>query len=386
MIGTITGRLEPNRYVFLGNHRDAWIYGAADAMTGMSVLTETGRVLGRLLKQGWRPRRTIKLCNFGGEEFGLIGSVEWMEENSLIFRERGVAYLNTDVPVQGNYSLLAQTGPLLGSVIYKWTKMVKVPSEEGKYESMFDVMLKRGPKPSTPGEPTLWPYQFASDYIPFFFMAGIPSADFSYFFGYDKDKGGWQLYPSYHTQEDNFYWVEQFADSKFEIHRAMTLLMGGMLLDLADSRIIPLDLLRLNHSLHQAQSSLTSSSTSFANDKLVLDGLSAVNRSLREFARACDSFVSAVRETSGGENAESVTLQVLNNQLTQVGKAFIDSRVLNSNPDIFQHVFSAGRFGGVWNALKTNDATKIQEQLSIVSVAISTAAKIIQPIRIPSEE
>ena len=385
MIGTITGRLEPNRYVFLGNHRDAWIYGAADAMTGMSVLTETGRLLGRLLKQGWRPRRTIKLCNFGGEEFGLIGSVEWMEENSLVFKERGVAYLNTDVPVQGNYTLLAQTGPLLGSVIYKWTKKVKVPSEDGKYVSMFDVMLKRGPKPSTPGKPRLWPYQFASDYIPFYFMAGIPSADFSYFFGYDKDKGGWQLYPSYHTQEDNFYWVEQFADSKFEIHRAMTLLMGGMLLDIADSQIIPLDLPRLNNSLHQAQSGLTSSS-SFANDKRILDGLSAVKRSVREFARACDSFVSVVSETNGEEKAESVTLQVVNNQLTQVGKAFIDSRVLNSNPVVFQHILSADRFSGVLNALKANDTAKIQEQLSIVSVAISTAAKILQPIRIPSKE
>lgn len=386
VIGTITGRLEPDRYVFLGNHRDSWVYGAADALTGMSVLTETGRVLGRLLKEGWRPRRTIKLCNFGGEEFGLIGSVEWMEENSLIFKERGVAYLNTDVPVQGNYTLLAQTDPLLGNVIYKWTKMVKVPVEEGEYESMYDVMLKRGPKPSTPGEPKLWPYQFASDYIPFYFMAGIPSADFSYFFGYDKDKGGWQLYPSYHTQEDTFYWVKQFADPKFEIHRAMTLLMGGMLLDLADSRIIPLDLSRLNHSLHQAQSSLTSSYTSFANDNLVLDGLSAVNRSLREFARACDSFVSAVGETSSEEKVESVTLQVLNNQLSQVGKAFIDSRVFVPNPVVFQHVLSADQFVGVSSALKTNDTTKIQEQLSIVSVAISTAAKILQPITIPPDE
>lgn len=294
--------------------------------------------------------------------------------------------MNTDVPVQGNYTLLAQTSPLLGSVIYKWTKIVKVPTEEGKYEAMFDVMLKRGPKPSTPGEPKLWPYEFASDYIPFYFMAGIPSADFSYFFGYDKDKGGWQLYPSYHTQEDTFYWVEQFADPKFEIHRAMTLLMGGMLLDLADSRIIPLDLPRLNHSLHQAQSSFTALSALFPNNKRVLDGLSAVKRSLHEFVRACDSFVSAVSETSSKEKVESVTLQALNNQLTQVGKAFIDSRVLDPNPDVFQHVLSAGRFSGVLNAVSTNDTSKIQEQLSILSVAISTAAKILQPIRIPSEE
>lgn len=385
MIGTITGRLEPDRYVFLGNHRDAWIYGAADASTGISVLAETSRVLGLLLKQGWRPRRTIKLCNFGGEEFGLIGSVEWMEENSLIFKERGVAYLNTDVPVQGNYVLMAQTGPLLGDVIYKWTKMVKVPVEEGMYETMYDVMLKRGPTPSTPGEPKLSPYKFASDYIPFYFMAGIPSADFSYFYGFDKEKGGWQLYPSYHTQEDTFYWVEKFADPKFEIHRAMTLLMGGMLLDLADSRIVPLSVLRLNSSLYEAYSSLTSSKTPFISEELVRNGISAVYRSLRKFSKACDSFASSIVKASSGKKVESIALQLLNHQLAQVGKAFVDSRVLFPNPTVFQHLVNGDKFIGVSEALKTNDTSKIQEQLSIVSVAISTAAKILEPIRIPSE-
>ena len=385
VIGTITGRLEPDRYVFLGNHRDAWIYGAADASTGISVLTETSRVLGLLLKQGWRPRRTIKLCNFGGEEFGLIGSVEWMEENFLIFKERGVAYLNTDVPVQGNRVLLAQTGSLLGDVIYKWTKMIKVPVEEGKYESMYDVMLKRGPSPSIPGEPKLSPFRFASDYIPFYFMAGIPSADFSYFFGFDQKTGSWQLYPSYHTQEDTFYWVEKFADPKFEIHRAMTLLMGSMLLDLADSRIIPLSVSRLNNSLHEAYSNIISSKTPLINEQLVRNGISAVNKSLRKFSRVCDSFASAVVKTSSEDKEESLTLQLLNNQLAQVGKAFVDPKVLFPNPYIFQHLVNGDKFVGVLQAFKSNDTTKIQEQLSIVSVAISTAAKILKPITIAPE-
>ena len=389
VIGTITGREEPNRYIFLGNHRDAWVYGAADASTGISVLKETSRVLGHLLKQGWRPRRTIKLCSFGGEEFGLIGSVEWMEENSLIFKDRGVAYLNTDVPVQGNYVLLAQTGPLLSDVIYKWTKMVKVPGEDGKHESIYDVMLKRGPTPSTPGEPKLSHYSFASDYIPFYFMAGIPSADFSYFFGFDKEKGGWQLYPSYHTQEDTFYWVEKFADPQFEIHRAMTLLIGGMLLDLADSRIIPLNVLRLNHSLHQAYSAVTASKTSFVNEKRVRDGILAVDRSLRGFSRVCDLFASAVNETKSGEKGDSLRLQLLNDQLAQVGKAFIDPRVFVPNAQVFQNVFSGHNFPGVSQAFndatETNDTSKILEQLSIVTVAISTAAKILEPITIPPD-
>ena len=382
MIGTITGREEPDRYVFLGNHRDAWIYGAADASTGISVLKETSRVLGRLVKQGWRPRRTIKLCSFGGEEFGLFGSIEWMDENSLIFKDRGVAYLNTDVPVQGNFTLLAQTDPLITDLIYKWTKQVKVPVSEGKNESIFDVMLRRGPTPTNPGEPSVLSFQFASDYIPFYFTAGIPSADFSYFFNYSK-KSGWVLYPSYHSQEDTFYWVEKFADPTFDIHRAMTLLMAGMLIDVADSRIIPLNVTRLKDSLYKAYNKLTTSNSKLINSTLVQQGISAVNRSLAEFSRWCDSFASAVSNASATEKVDSLTLRMFNNQLNQVGKVFINPRVKTSNPIVYQHVASSDKFSGVVFTT-TNDASVIQEQLSIVSVAISAAAKVLKQIEIPS--
>lgn len=382
MIGTITGREEPDRYVFLGNHRDAWIYGAADASTGISVLKETSRVLSRLVKQGWRPRRTIKLCSFGGEEFGLFGSIEWMEENSLIFKDRGVAYLNTDVPVQGNFTLLAQSDPLVIDLIYKWTKQVNVPVGKGKNESMFNIMLRRGPTPSTPGEPSVQAFQFASDYIPFYFTAGIPSADFSFFFNYSK-KSGWQLYPSYHTQEDTFYWVEQFADPTFEIHRAMTLLMGGMLIDIADSQIIPLNVTRLKDSLYKAYNKLIASNSTLINETLVQQGISAVNRSLVEFSRWCDSFASAVSNASATEKMDSLKLRMFNNQLNQVGKAFINPKVKTQIPTVYQHVAPSDKFPGI-DFTTTNDTSVIQEQLSFVSVAISTAAKILKQIEIPS--
>ena len=383
VIGTITGREEPDRYVFLGNHRDSWVYGAADATTGMSVQKETGRVLGRLVKEGgWRPRRTIKLCSFGGEEFGLIGSVEWMDENSLIFKDRGVAYLNTDVPVQGKYSLLAQTDPLLADLIYKWTKKVKVPVDDENYKSMFDVMLKGGPTPLVPGKPQVAPFKFMSDYIPFYFMAGIPSADFSYFYNYSNSRG-WQLYPSYHTQEDTFYWIEKFADPKFEIHRAMTLLMGGMLIDLADSQLIPLNVSRLKNSLHEAYDKLIKIQTAVMDKTLVQEGVAAVNRSLVEFSRQCDLFAKALSEAKSSENVHSLTLRLLNNQLNQLGKAFIHPRMKSMYP-VFQHVAHSGNFAGVDSTArkKTNDTAEVEEQLSIVSLAISTAAKVLKPTKI----
>lgn len=382
VIGTITGKEDPDRYVFFGNHRDAWVFGAADASTGTSVLKETGRVLGKLIKQGWKPRRTIKLCSFGAEEFGLMGSIEWMEENHFIFKERGVAYLNTDVPVQGSYTLLAQTDPLLKDLIYKWVKQVKVPADGGGFESMFDVMLRRGPAPSNPGEPILQSFKFLSDYIPFYFTAGIPSADFSYFFNYTRGSG-WELYPSYHTQEDTFYWVQKFADPKFEIHRAMTLLMSGMLIDVADSLIIPLSVGRLKDSLFKAFSRLTSSSSPLMNDTLVQQGISAINRSLVEFSRRCDSFESTIRQAKGSCNIDKLKVRILNNQLNMLGKTFIDPRLKVSNPAVFRHVAYLDMFPGV-NIESNNDTADIHEQLSIVYRAISSAANILKPIQILS--
>lgn len=101
VIGTINGREEPDRYVLVGNHRDAEFFGAVDASSGSAVLMEMSRILGKLKKLGWRPRRTVKLCSWGAEEFGLIGSVEWVQENAKLLSNRAVVYLNTDVAVGG---------------------------------------------------------------------------------------------------------------------------------------------------------------------------------------------------------------------------------------------------------------------------------------------
>ena len=82
VIGQIRGAVEPDRYVLIGNHRDAWVFGAADAVSGTAAMMELSRGLGELLKTGWRPRRTIMLCSWDAEEVFVVGSAEWVEENA----------------------------------------------------------------------------------------------------------------------------------------------------------------------------------------------------------------------------------------------------------------------------------------------------------------
>ncbi|XP_052272882.1 glutamate carboxypeptidase 2-like isoform X3 [Dreissena polymorpha] len=83
--GIIRGAVEPDRYVLVGNHRDAWVFGALDPSSGTAAMMEMSRVMGNLLKSGkWRPRRSIVFCSWGAEEYGLVGSIEWVEHYTKV--------------------------------------------------------------------------------------------------------------------------------------------------------------------------------------------------------------------------------------------------------------------------------------------------------------
>ncbi|CAK5036383.1 unnamed protein product [Meloidogyne enterolobii] len=80
-------------------------------------MLEMARVLSIYSKEtGWRPRRTIIFCQWDAEEFGLIGSTEWVEQNLLQLKQRAVAYINLD-NFNGNMTLNIKAVPLLYRLI-----------------------------------------------------------------------------------------------------------------------------------------------------------------------------------------------------------------------------------------------------------------------------
>src|SRR2546430_13280982 len=112
VVARIDGAAEKDRWVVMGNHRDAWVFGAVDPNSGTATMLEAGRAFGQLLKQGWQPRRTIILCSWDGEEYGLIGSTQWAEANVGEFRQKAVDYLDADVSVgRSNHSLALCPSP-----------------------------------------------------------------------------------------------------------------------------------------------------------------------------------------------------------------------------------------------------------------------------------
>ncbi|MED6132055.1 hypothetical protein PIB30_015628 [Stylosanthes scabra] len=144
VIGVIEGAEEPDRYVILGNHRDAWTFGAVDPNSGTAALLEVAQRFGKLQKQGWKPRRTIILCNWDAEEYGLIGSKEWVEENRELLASRAVAYLNADSAV-GGAGFNAMATPQLDELIKRATQQVTDPDNSS--QSLYEAWTSSGTSP-----------------------------------------------------------------------------------------------------------------------------------------------------------------------------------------------------------------------------------------------
>ena len=82
VVGTIRGSEQPDAWVIRGNHRDGWVFGAWDPLSGHVAMLSEARAIGALMQTGWRPRRTLVYASWDAEEPGLIGSTEWAETHA----------------------------------------------------------------------------------------------------------------------------------------------------------------------------------------------------------------------------------------------------------------------------------------------------------------
>ena len=139
VIGYIRGNVEPDRYVIMSNHRDAWGFGAVDPSSGTAQLMEVARVFGEMLKNGWRPRRTIILASWAAEEYGLEGSMEWVYHHYAKLMHRTVGLVNTDICVSGPIAK-PQAAPVLKDLVFNSLKMADDPTTDGsrKYYEFWE--------------------------------------------------------------------------------------------------------------------------------------------------------------------------------------------------------------------------------------------------------
>lgn len=200
VIGAIKGSI-PDEVVVIGNHRDAWpAGGAGDPNSGSAALNEVIRSFGEALKTGWKPLRTIVFASWDGEEYGLLGSTEWVEENLPWLSKANIAYLNVDVAAVGTH-FAPSASPLLNKVIYEVAELVQSPNQTIEGQTVRDVW---NGYISTMGS--------GSDFTAFQDFAGIPSLDFGFGRGHNDP-----VY-HYHSNYDSFDWMDRFGDSDWLYH------------------------------------------------------------------------------------------------------------------------------------------------------------------------
>lgn len=308
VIGVIEGAEEPDRFVILGNHRDAWTFGAVDPNSGTAALLEVAQRLGKLQKKGWRPRRTILLCNWDAEEYGLIGSTEWVEENREILASKAVAYLNADCVV-GGPGFNVRATPQLDELIKRATQEVKDPDNSS--QSIYESWTSSGSSPlfgRLGGG--------GSDYASFLQHVGIPAADIAF----GGDVAG---YPVYHSLYDDFVWMEKFGDPMFQRHVAAASVWGLVALWLADEEFLPFDYLSYAKEL---QLSVENLEDEISNKDI---NLSPIFKSIKGLEKAAIKIDSQRKEIEAGKGwitgkKDHLRVRELNDRLMMAERAFTD--------------------------------------------------------------
>uniref|UniRef100_A0A1I7ZYF3 Peptidase_M28 domain-containing protein n=1 Tax=Steinernema glaseri TaxID=37863 RepID=A0A1I7ZYF3_9BILA len=241
VIGYIEGAEEPDKYVMLGNHFDAWVYGSVDPNSGTAVLAEVARALVQTAEEKkWRPKRTIMFCNWDAEEFGLIGSTEFVEEFANILRDRAVIYLNVD-NIHANETMYVATIPSLYETAYKTAKLVENPmlSEiAAGRATVYDTWVEASPSSYSylSDAPTMPFPRGNSDHAPFLNFLGLPVAHISYS---NRHSYG---YPLYHTMYETPFLNEHVFDTNnLSVHRAVGQYLALMAYQFADLPTIPLN-------------------------------------------------------------------------------------------------------------------------------------------------
>src|SRR5436190_79923 len=376
VVARIDGNEESDRWVVMGNHRDAWVFGAVDPNSGTATMLETARGFGALLKQGWKPRRTIILCSWDGEEYGLIGSTEWAEENAAELQQKAVAYLNVDVAVNGpHYG--ASAVPSLWRLIRGATRDVKDPNT-GKtiYQQWTDRAREQRSEMDSDydAEARIAPLGSGSDYTPFLQHLGIAATDMG--FGGD--------YGVYHSAYDSFYCMTHFGDPDFTYHVAAAQLWGTMALRLADAPALAFDYTDYANQVREYFNESMKLAKRRHLDQAINE--KSMNDALKDFTDEAGRIETEKQKLAGDEKASGARLRRLNDALMGAERAFIDERGLIGRPWYRHQIYAPGIFTGYAaqpltdfrQALDDRNTTNAKEGLDRIISAIKRATNVLK--------
>ncbi len=370
-LGYLRGSEFPDEYVYIGGHRDAWGAGAADNVSGTVSVLEAAQSLADMAKRGMRPKRTIVFATWDAEEWGLIGSTEYVEDDSLRLQKGAVAYLNQDVAAQGTQFGGGGT-PSLRAVLRDVVKGVPLPNGKG---SVYDTWRATSGVRADSLEPPMGDPGGGSDFAGFYNHLGIPIAEW----GFGGPAG------TYHSAYDTFAWMERFGDPGFLYHATAARVGAAMALRIANADILPYDYAEFARTMRGYLPALTRGFAAKGWSGTTVAPLAAsitrLERAAVAFARTRDSVLSR----GVARSAQAAT----NTTLLQVERAFARPSGLKGRPWYRSLIYVADidngyanmNFPGVNEAIRAGDRALALAELADLSQRFDTAARIMDNAR-----
>jgi N-acetylated-alpha-linked acidic dipeptidase len=384
VIGRVRGSELPDEWVVAGNHRDAWVYGAVDPNSGTAAMLESVHGIGELLKSGWKPKRTIVIGSWDGEEEGLIGSTEWGEQHETELAN-AVAYFNMDVAVSGP-KFGASSVPTLKQFIRDLTRVVPSPKggmlyDEWRKSSQSGADPERRPTqdigstdrvPAAPGsaDVPVGDLGSGSDYTVFLQHLGVPSSDVS-------SSGS---YGVYHSVFDNFNWFKKFGDPDFTYEQEMARVFGLEAIRMSDADVLPYDYEEYGKEIGAyVEAARRKSAAVFgAQPPDFAEAIRAAHRFEQSGAK-----IHRRQENPGNGSAR------LNQALRQAERALLIPEGLPNRPWFRHAIYAPGQYTGyaavvipgVNEAIDKHDLERTRQQIAVLAAALNRAARVLEDYR-----
>jgi N-acetylated-alpha-linked acidic dipeptidase len=333
---------DAEQWIIRGNHHDAWVNGAWDPVSGQVALLEEARALGSLLKQGWRPRRTIVFAAWDGEEPYLMGSTEWAEAHEDELRRRAVAYVNSDANCNGELDVGGSHS--LERLVNGATRDVQDPATklslwERKHTAMLQAERSDAERAALGAHPDV-PIDAlgsGSDFTALLDHTGVATLNLGFSSGKE-----WGVY---HSIYDDFAWYTRFCDTDFAYGRALAQLGATLVMRLADADVLPIDLQALTDRVDREVRDLEVLSRGASSPSLDFGTLKAAALGLATSARRNSDVIARLLPYAGDPRLAG-TVTTLNERLQQAELRLTSDQGLPRRPWYRHLVYAPGVYSG----------------------------------------
>ncbi len=383
VIARLPGSTDPDQWIILGNHHDAWIFGAGDPSSGTAALLMLAESLGKLAKVGFQPKRTIIVTFWDAEEMMLGGSTEWVEDHEKELLEKAVACINMDSAVfNTDRPLSVSAHPVLHNLFRAVSRDIRDPrSGRNLFEVWTDLQNEYRKVPSVDGwgeffdpDKTLTePYVFETPYddaAPFFNFLALPSSDMYY--GAD--------YGMYHSIYENFHWMKTVVDPTFEYHKVMAQLQGLVGMRLANADLLPLDY--ATEATYWRRAYLDLEQTTKENNRQVFkfqEAFDLIDQWEQEAKSLLDDELKLLKDPARKKVAER-RFSELNRKIYHIARDFFRADGLPGEPTE-RNLFSGSR--GTLPGIRLNlDQGKLSEAESEAKIYLAALQKRVQSLQL----